>query len=745
MALGSAAVGHNNVILPTQRSGDREQQVIADTIADTTKTSVVDMIADVITKKSSKDSTIYLVGNVAFHHNGAIIECDSAARYSDMKMDGFGKVIIYKDSAYVYGDKFSYDGNTNIATVYAPIVKMKRADVVMYTYNLKFNTKTNVAVFEKGGLMLQKENVMEAINGVFDADKKLLTFKDCVAMRSDDMLIKTDSLTYNMDSEVITFLTRTVIWDTTTNILVADKGNYKTKEKTYNFTENGYIMTADQEMWADTMSYFSTMREATMTNNVQVDDSVNNTVALSDWAYYNDSLGKAILGREPSIRMFDTVNQDTSYMRADTIYMNEYIDRRKVPVKVDTAAVFKLMRGVIDTSVHDTLKFVANRILTVVDSLEAKQRTIDSLYLVEILKDTLPKVVDSMYIVDMTIDTTVNRMWDEYGNFIEKDGEKGGELSAEKDTVEVLSVGQLMLMEIDSIVKNDLKLDSAHYASAKIRFDSIRDVMFNKALLDSVEIVSEQKLMRGFWDVKMWSEMYQTVCDSLVGYSVDSTTVMYGNPVLWNEQNQLSAEQINIYTRDEVLEWVECLGAPFMAQKMVAPIPVPADTSRYNQAIGKQMYAYFKEGEMDSVVIDGNVMNNYYMEDKGYTAGFAHITCGEMVIFFKDRAINNIRWESSPVWSIYPIEKIDPDVPEHLEGFNWQDSIRPKSAWEISPRYLRITMRDEVRSKRKPEWDVEIKMIDFREKLLMDELWIDRDDEIKNTPESFMIIREELM
>ena len=739
MALGSAAVGNNNVLLSDYQS-DSQQQTPTDTITDTTQTSVVDMIADVITKKSSQDSTIYLVGNVAFHHNGAIIECDSAARYDDMKMDGFGKVTIYKDSAYIYGDKFSYDGNTNIATVYAPIVKMKRADVVMYTYNLKFNTKTNVAEFVNGGMMLQKDNVMEAVNGVFNADNKTLTFKDSVAMRSDDMLIKTDSLTYNMDNEIITFLTQTVIWDTTTNILVADRGNYITKDKTYNFTENGYIMTADQEMWADTMTYFSTMREATMTNNVQVDDSVNNTVALSDWAYYNDSLGKAILSRKPSLRMLDTANHDTTYMRADTIHMSEYIHHSKLAVKVDTSAIFRSMSSIIDTSMHDSLKFVAHRILTVVDSLEANQRKIDSLYRAELLNDTLPKIIDSMYIVDMTIDTTVNGLWDSQGNFLVEQKD-----TVKEDTVVVISPKELMLIAIDSIVKHDLKLDSAHYVNAMKKFDSIKGVVFKKAALDSVEVMSEQKLMRAFWGVKMWSKMYQTVSDSLVGYSVDSTTIMYGNPVLWNEQNQLSAEQINIYAKDEVLDWVECIGAPFMAQKMVAPKPVPADSSRYNQAIGKQMYAYFNKGEMDSVVIDGNVMNNYYMENEGYTSGFAHITCGEMVIFFKDRTISNIRWESSPEWSIFPIEKIDPKVPEHLEGFNWQDSIRPKSSWEISPRNLRSTMREQVRAKRKPLWNVEIKLIDFREKLLMDELWIDREDEIKNTPLTFITIREELV
>ena len=750
LSLGAAAIGHNNTMWQMPKAAPTVTTVNTRSNTDTTRNPIVDMMADVITKKAATDSTIYLVGNVAFHHNGAIIECDSAARYNNMKMDGFGKVVIYKDSAYIYGDKFSYDGNTNIATIYAPIVKMKRGDVTMYTYNLSFNTKTNVGTFVNGGLMLQQENVMEAINGDFNAKASTLTFKDSVAMRSPDMLIKTDSLTYNMDIETITLLTHTVIWDTTENILIADKGDYDTKNKTYNFTENGYIMTAEQEMWADTMRYFSTMREATMINNVQVNDSVNNTTALSDWAYYNDSLGKAILARQPSIIAVDTAANDTSYIRADTFYINDYLHYQKVAVPIDTLALMDSLRMIIDSSMNDTLKVVAHRILTVKDSLYkilvAEELAIETLRISDSIAMETARMdslaLDSMYIVDMTIDTNYVKL-----NAQTEDTTNSSKLKdvAMNDSVKILTPIELMRLKVDSIVKEELNVDSTNYANTNTKLDSLESNLFSEAAKDSLDVITEQSLMRGYWNVKMWSEMYQMVTDSMVSYTVDSMTVMYGNPVLWNEQNQLSSEQINIYTKDEVLDWVECIGAPFIAQKMVAPKPVAADSSRYNQAIGKAMYAYFKDGEMDSVLLSGNVMNNYYMEEGGYTAAFAHITCGEMVIFFKDRAIENIRWESSPEWSIFPIETIDPKIPEQLEGFNWQDSIRPKTAWEISPRSVRSTMREHTRGQQRPQWGVEIKLIDYRDKLLMDNSWTDRDDEIKNTPDKFILQGDKLI
>lgn len=81
-----------------------------------------------------------LVGNVAAHHNGAVITCDSAVRHSDARLECFGNVLINKGTTYIYGDRADYDREKDEARVYSEIVKVVDRGATLYTYNFKFNT-----------------------------------------------------------------------------------------------------------------------------------------------------------------------------------------------------------------------------------------------------------------------------------------------------------------------------------------------------------------------------------------------------------------------------------------------------------------------------------------------------------------------------------------------------------------------------------------------------------------------------
>ncbi|WP_417180591.1 OstA-like protein, partial [Alistipes putredinis] len=73
--------------------------------------TTVDFRADVMSSIKIADSTaLCLVGHVVFFHNGAVITCDSAIRYSDRMMDCYRNVVVNKDSTFIYGDKADYNG-----------------------------------------------------------------------------------------------------------------------------------------------------------------------------------------------------------------------------------------------------------------------------------------------------------------------------------------------------------------------------------------------------------------------------------------------------------------------------------------------------------------------------------------------------------------------------------------------------------------------------------------------------------
>lgn len=78
---------------------------------------LIDLKSDNMGPIAPGDSVIFLVGNFAAQHNGAVITCDSAVRYSDMRIEFFGNVLINKNTTYIYGDRAEYNGELNEAQI----------------------------------------------------------------------------------------------------------------------------------------------------------------------------------------------------------------------------------------------------------------------------------------------------------------------------------------------------------------------------------------------------------------------------------------------------------------------------------------------------------------------------------------------------------------------------------------------------------------------------------------------------
>ncbi|MDE7006271.1 MAG: hypothetical protein K2O82_07145, partial [Alistipes sp.] len=97
-------------------------------------TKIIDLKSDLSGPVAPGDSVIFLVGNFAAQHNGAVITCDSAVRYSDKRIEFFGNVLINKNTTYIYGDRADYNGEINEARVYSEIIKVVDGDATLYTY-----------------------------------------------------------------------------------------------------------------------------------------------------------------------------------------------------------------------------------------------------------------------------------------------------------------------------------------------------------------------------------------------------------------------------------------------------------------------------------------------------------------------------------------------------------------------------------------------------------------------------------
>ena len=273
-----------------------------------------------------------VVGNFAAHHNGTVITADSAVRYSERHIECFGNVLINKGTTYIYGDRAEYNGNTNEARVFSQIIKVVDGDATLYTYNFKFNTKTNIGSFSGGGVMISGENMLESERGYVYTDDHNVICVDRVQMRNETYEMTADSVVYNSNTEYAQFFTNTNIWDVKEgDYLYADRGAFDKAKSLYILTRNGYILTKEQELMCDTLNYYRDRGYVHLKSNIQVDDIKQKMLMFGDWGEYWRESGNLFVTREPSAISYDLSQGDSLYMRSDSMFLNtRYPIREKI-------------------------------------------------------------------------------------------------------------------------------------------------------------------------------------------------------------------------------------------------------------------------------------------------------------------------------------------------------------------------------------------------------------------------------
>ena len=324
--LSIAFVVLSAVVIVTARSG------MQDPGPSEGEKKLIDLKSDLMGPVAPGDSAVFLVGNFAAQHNGAVITCDSAVRYSDMRMDFFGNVLINKNTTYIYGDRAEYDGEQNIARVYSDLVKVVDGDATLYTYTFLFDTKANIGLFDDGGVLINRDNLLEAVRGYYYADTKELVAVDKVEMRNEEYELAGDSVVYNMATDNAYFFERTNIWNRDGDYLYADRGEYHKADTLYVVTRNGYVLTDKQEMWSDSIDFYRMRNHVILRRDVQIDDTEHKALVFGDYGEYWKEPGNALLTRDPAIISYDRTQGDSLFMRSDTIWLytiNEQEEARR--------------------------------------------------------------------------------------------------------------------------------------------------------------------------------------------------------------------------------------------------------------------------------------------------------------------------------------------------------------------------------------------------------------------------------
>lgn len=289
--------------------------------------------------------------------------------------------------------------------------------------------------------------------------------------------------------------------------------------------------------------------------------------------------------------------------------------------------------------------------------------------------------------------------------------------------------------EVDSVAADSIAADSV---IREQRDTTLADSLAADTTLldslgrDSVDMAppfpqdSAYKMIKGYRNVRMFRSDSQMVCDSLIWLNTDSIIRLYIEPVMWNEKNQITSDSMAIYTHNEVLTKAHFMGDPIMGMEI--------DTMYYNQVAGKDMTAFFADGEVYRNDVDGNAQTIYYMqeEDSPEVTGLMYIESASISFYLSEGEIDKIAYKQNPTYVLYPMNMIPETQDLKLKDFDWFYERRPQRD-SVFDRGIRPTQRMDVSSRQKPRFRITERIDYDRRRLVENREWVDRVDQL--TPE----------
>ncbi len=185
-------------------------------------------------------------------------------------------------------------------------------------------------------------------------------------------------------------------------------------------------------------------------------------------------------------------------------------------------------------------------------------------------------------------------------------------------------------------------------------------------------------MMYAFHDVKIFKTDLQGKCDSLIYNLKDSVIYLFRRPILWSDQNQLTAKRMELQLRNKKLYTMKLFTDAFT---------VSEDTLRnYNQVKGRDMTAYFRDDKIRRVNVNGNGESIYYaLEGDSAVTGMNRAICSDMIIMFNDSKLQSISFLDKPVARFIPPHELKP-VDTRIEGYQWLISEKPTREMVLGPR-----------------------------------------------------------
>jgi lipopolysaccharide export system protein LptA len=341
--------------------------------------SIVDILhADRIgfSKRDTANIIQFASGKVHAKQGTTLFYSDSAVLNQKLRIfEAFGNVHINdNDSTHTYSQYMRYYFDKKLA-ILQKNVRLTDGSSVLTTQELEYDMNQKVGIYKKGGKVVTGQSVLTSVEGTYYGDLKDVFFRKNVVLIDPKYKLYADSLLYNTETQIATFIDRTTIIDSSGRKITTSEGFYDTKNRIANFLGRPEIRDPKARTFVSGDNLFT-------------DDNQGISVAKGNAVYVDSAQGISILAGS---LVSDRKNNTLLATLAPLMILKQEAD--SIYVTADT-----LFSGMLSDSVaRDTVKGVKSIAVNRNSTDSNSNRFFQGYHNVRIFSDSLQAVSDSLF------------------------------------------------------------------------------------------------------------------------------------------------------------------------------------------------------------------------------------------------------------------------------------------------------------------------------------------------------------
>ena len=617
-----------------------------------------------------------------FEHDGAILTCDSARLWSELNyFEAFGNVHINQDTINIYSDLLNYDGNAKMAHLMNN-VRMSDPSSLLTTNIFDYNMAIRVGTYIDNGKIENRKEGTTVVSkkGYYLSSTKDAYFRYNVKVVTDSVTITSDSLRYNTFTNQTYFYGPTNIKGKTDN-LYTENGEYNTKTKKAFFGKKNLYTQGTKSLKGDSLYYDGLKGYGKAVRNITFNDTQDKLLLKGQLGEYYKEGERIVVTKNAYVGMgtSDSVTVDGKLI-PDTLWLGADI----------LEAERSLLKSLSIIQKPTVLKDDEVGVEEEKSKTEATQASPTPVATTPVPKPAAPKPTPKVSAKQSKKDKA-------------KEKDKLPPLDSAKtkiDSVKPLadSVKFRIAIKKDSVAKDSLlksqKLpikDSVKVSPTKPNLSKVtpnKSSSTNTKSLPSLgkPVVAKDSLpfnpadtvrtrtIRAYHNVRVYKTNLQAKSDSLFFTAADSTLRLYQNPILWTDSSQQSGDTIHVQFKSKKINSAQVLQNAFIADQ-------ETDTTKFNQIKGKIITAFFNNGEIRNMYVDGNAESISYEKKKSGEYQQNQTLSARLKVTFEDKEINTVKAVKGIEGTFSPPNKVAKEG--ILTGFIWKPELRPKSKNDI--------------------------------------------------------------